>query len=151
MTDIYSKKCKIAFWPVFALSVLSAEYTSSHPSESGGGSEGKVSACVLSVALHAEIHVIGDPRALKKIQHQKRQLKSAISSKESWESWSHIACSSSKGLLPFQCSPPGQWELFWFSGFLYVSCISSRTRQIFSLPLHSPQLILFSVQQLKIS
>lgn len=31
MTNIYSKKSKIAFWPVFALAALSAAYTSSHP------------------------------------------------------------------------------------------------------------------------
>lgn len=56
-------------------------------------------------------------KSLKKIQHQERQLKSAISSKVSWESWSYIARSSSKGILPFQCSPPTQWELFWLSDF----------------------------------
>lgn len=149
MTNIYSKKCKIVFWPVFALAVLSAASTSSHPSEPGGGSEGRVNARVLSVALHAEIDVIGDPRALKKSSIRKG-------------SWSNFFWSVLRELVIhssflFQGAPSfpvfSSWSLrallaFWF---LYVSFISSGTRQIFSLPLHSPQLILFSVQQLKIS
>lgn len=114
MTNIYSKKCKIAFWPVFALTVLCCS-----PSESGGGSEGRVSACVLSVALHAEIHVIGDPRALNKSSIRKgswRQLSFHICSEVSGESWSYRAHSSSKGSF-LSSVLLLESELFWLSDF----------------------------------
>lgn len=117
MTNIYSKKSKIAFWPVFALAALSAAYTSSHPQWVWRWLWWKGQCLCALCGSTCRNSCNRRSKSLKKIQHQERQLKSAISSKVSWESWSYIAHSSSKGILPSQCSPPGQWELFWLSHF----------------------------------
>lgn len=149
MTDIYSKKCKNAFWPLFAPAALSAVYAPWWPpTRCTRWLEGQ-GRCVCAL-WGSTCRNSGNQRSksLKKIQHGKAAEVGCFF----WSILQELVIDSPFlcwGLLPFQCLPPGKWALqaFWF---LYVSCISIRKRQIFSLPLHSPKLILFqSVQQLK--
>lgn len=115
MTDIYSKKCKIAFWPVFALAVLCCVHILPAPvSLEVALREGSLPVC--SLWLYMQNSWNWRSKSLKQIQHQERQQKSAISSEVSGESWSYIAHSSSKGSF-LSSVLLLEWELFWFSDF----------------------------------
>lgn len=114
------KKCKNAFWPIFALAVISAAYASSWlptPGQFGGGSEGRVSACVLSVAPHAGIHAIRDPRAWKKSSMRKGSWRQLFLLKYLERVGHTESAPLLRGSFFFSVFLPVR-KLFWLSDFL---------------------------------